>query len=219
MDLKETIDALTVMVDKYINDPTVEIEGRLGIYDENEKIFDSNIGDEFYKKINEMLVSGTGEYWRKTETTLQTDYLHKNMRLSVSDDASQRCITKERLESLTFILEGGNLDFRISASREVPIDTDKFPTKEKCKFIRQKQRQHFGYKMWDFDLTEVNSIQTDQKKKKKVIGYEYEIELNRTINDIVDTKYLCHSVLLKLLDAIGSCGKLEPDSKISLVKK
>ena len=214
VNFQEIINSVKQLMDKYIDDPSVEIEGRLGIYDADEKKFDSNIGEEYYKIINELLVSAKNEYWRKNNTTVETDYYYKNMRLTIGDNGNQRCITKEKLESLSFVINGGILDFRVSASKETPIDTSDFPVKTKCKHVRQKQRQHFNYKMWNFELTEVNSVENDES----VISFEYEIELNKTDCNTKDTKYLSHSLVLKLLDAINACKKIEKENTFFIVK-
>ena len=196
------------VISKYIDDPTIEIEGRIGI--KNSDSFSSNIGDANFEVIKKMLNSGKGKDWLPCEKSINhTDYFDKNYRLSVYEDGTRRCIQKKRIENVDFILDNGTLDFRISISREIPVDIDSFPLTDKCKGSRNKKRSTYKYKMWDFDLTEI----TQRKDKGDDTSYEFEIELNSERNKIKNPKYISESIILKLLDAIRCCDDDEQKEK------
>jgi hypothetical protein len=211
MDMSEVIEKVSEVFDKYKDDPLVEIEGRLGIYEEDSRTFGTNIGDEHYENIKKLMMSGNK--WKNTKETLETDYISKKLRLSVSDNGEQRCIEKKRLLNINFIIDNGPIDFRVSVSKEIPVDTDKFPLKSKCEHSRTKKRNTWEYKMWDFDLTEVRT----NKKDSEEISYEFEIELRKNRNTIQDSKYLSESLILKMFDVIGTCGTLSESCKIRIV--
>lgn len=198
MDFDKVVDHLQKIMNKYIDDPTIEIEARIGIFDEDDnKKFSPNIGDDQFEKIKKLLDSGKDEEWIKPKNCInQTDYFNNKYRLSVYEDGKQRCMEKKRLENVNIVLKDGPYDIRISFSKETPVDVDSFPTKDKCGESRTKKRFTYKYKMWDFDLTEI----THNISGEEGISYEYEIELDNIRNKIKDTTYLSKSIMLKILD-------------------
>ena len=204
--LNESIGSLQPIFEKYLKDPNVEIEGRLGIYDEDKKKFSSNVGKDNYNKIQHLLESCPK--WNAKDDTNETDYSSKKMRLSQNENGTQRCVKKTRIMVIDFILENGPLDFRVAVNKEVPVDVDSFPTTEKSENVRKKNRKTFQYKMWNFDLTKVITRKTSIEEH----SYEFEIELSKERNEIIDTKYLSESLLLKLLDSIKVCGDMNNTS-------
>jgi hypothetical protein len=59
MDMSEVIEKVSEVFDKYKDDPLVEIEGRLGIYEEDSRTFGTNIGDEHYENIKKLRITIT----------------------------------------------------------------------------------------------------------------------------------------------------------------
>ena len=55
--------------------------------------------------------------------------------------------------------------------------------------VRNKSRKSYQYKMWNFDLTKV----VTRKSSIEEHSYEFEIELNKGINNINDSKYFLSS--------------------------
>ena len=214
MEFDKVVEHLEKIIYKYIDDPTIEIEARLGVYDEDDKIFSSNIGDKRFEEIKKMLDSGTGEHWENPEKYVkQTDYFNDKYRLSVFEDGKQRCIQKNRIENVNFIVENGPFDIRVSISKEIPVDVDSFPIKDKCGNSRTKKRFTYKYKnMWNFDLTEIDEMIDGGNE----LAYEYEIELNN-INKIKNAKYISESLMLKILDAVKMCDEDEEEYKIKII--
>jgi hypothetical protein len=209
--LNESIELLKPIFEKYLKDPSIEIEGRLGIYDEDKKKFSSNIGKENYNKIEHLLKS-CSEWVDKGEIN-ETDFSSKKLRLSQNENGTQRCIKKTRILVVDFVLENGPLDFRVAVNKEIPVDVELFPMREKSESVRKKNRKSFNYKMWNFDLTKV----VTKKSSIEEHSYEFEIELNKEKNNIQDSKYLSESLILKLLDNIKICGDMN-NTSISIVQ-
>lgn len=215
MEFDKVVEHLEQMMYKYIDDPTIEVEVRLGIYDEEDKKFSSNIGDKNFEKIKNLLDSGKDKNWIHPEKYIQqTDYFHGNYRLTVYEDGKQKCVEKKRLENINLVLENGPFDIRVSFSSEIPVDVDSFPVKEKCEYTRSKKRFTYKYKMWDFEITEIN----EQVQNGNELAYEYEIELNKNRNKIKNVKYISESMLLKILDAVKHCDEDEEVYTINIMK-
>lgn len=195
----------------------LEIEGRLGIFDGEKGKFDSNIGEENYYSIMNLLKNNDKF---KVETTESTDYFvnlgGKSVRVSVPfigpETAPNSIIEKERLEDFTYINENGVLDMRISFSLEktkkqkMPVHIN--PNSEK----REKKRTSYiltqrfpaGENTIEtkvrYDLTRVEHY--IPKADTVEIYFEFEIEiLNKNINE----KYLVDDLIRKLLDCEQAC--------------
>jgi hypothetical protein len=57
IDFSKIVEPIQKALEKYKNLPNIELEGRLGIWDEDNQTFDSNIGEEYYNTINQLLES------------------------------------------------------------------------------------------------------------------------------------------------------------------
>lgn len=209
--LNESINKLKPIFEKYLEDSSIEIEGRIGIYDEDKKKFSSNIGNKNYQIIENLLESCND--WTEKKVIHQTDYSDGKLRLTQNEDGTQRCIKKTRKHVEDFIIDNGPLDFRIAINEEISVDVDTFPVTKKSNNVRKKDRKTFSYKMWDFDLTKV----TTKKGKIEETSYEFEIELIKQRNEINDSNYLAESLLLKILDNIKVCGDMD-NTSIRIVK-
>lgn len=177
----------------------LEIEGRLGIYDSEEKKFDTNIGEEHYTSIKSLLDSC--KEWSKIDNAKCTDYFHDKMRYTIDDtDATkQYCIVKKKLSSFTFVNESSPLDFRISMSVEIPVRLDLFPIKNKSSLkYRNKDRFQYCLDNYSYDLTKI----VTREGKEKVEYFEYEVEQISPDKNMGQTIF---SIIMKLLDATNSC--------------
>lgn len=196
--IKEIVKNVNDVLEKYKNVPNIELEGRLGIYDQETKKFDSNIGEEYHGSISSMLNSFNG--WESKETSNITDYFTDKLRLSVDNKtARQSCIEKKKLATFTYINENGSLDFRISISKEDPVRVDKFPNKQRSQlFQREKTRESYTLKKNKYELSKVNN-----KNKSGDIEeyYEYEVESK----NIDNREQAIFSIIFKLLDATYAC--------------
>ena len=99
---KNIIDILSLLskhIDDHKNDKEpIEIEGRLGFWNEGEKCFDTTIEKKFFDLIKKNL--DDSEVWDNIMYKKETIYYHKNLRLSVDEKNKKKCIEKKRLEKM-----------------------------------------------------------------------------------------------------------------------
>lgn len=148
----------------------IEIEGRLGIYDHDEKKFDTNIGEDNYAQIKSMLDSC--REWSSVDNLNITDQFSDNLRLSTNNKTSDKiCVEKKKLASFTLISETSPLDLRISISVEIPVKPERFLIKN-VSYQREKNRHQYKLDDYSYDLTKI----TTTSKKAKEEHFEYEVE-------------------------------------------
>ena len=205
-DLIPGILKLVELLDKYKNYSDIEIEIRLGYI--QEKYFDSNITNEYYKKINDTLNSF--EDWSYNDNKTTTDYYDGNLRLSIDMEGNRSAMKKVRLVDIDIVYDSGPFDIRISVSQETPIDPNDV-NNNNLKTSRNKTRITRMYDRWKFDLSEVTTENNNLKKK----SYEFEIEIDNPFDTLKkynnDSVYVAHSTLLKLRQVINMCE--EPDNE------
>jgi hypothetical protein len=205
-DLIPGILKLVELLDKYKNYSDIEIEIRLGYI--QEKYFDSNITNEYYKKINDTLNSF--EDWSYNDNKTTTDYYDGNLRLSIDMEGNRSAMKKVRLVDIDIVYDSGPFDIRISVSQETPIDPNDV-NNNNLKTSRNKTRITRMYDKWKFDLSEVTTENNNLKKK----SYEFEIEIDNPFDTLKkynnDSVYVAHSTLLKLRQVINMCE--EPDNE------
>lgn len=214
-DFSQIVEPIKEILEKYKNLPNIEIEGRLGIFDHDSNRFDTNIGEEYYSTINDLLSSC--KKWDKIQNISVTDYFSDKLRLTVDNNTAQQyCVEKKRLATFTFVNENCPLDFRISISKEDPIRVEKFPSKGRNLMKqREKHRKQHCFSNYNFDLTK---IITKNKDKTVEEYYEYEVE---SVEDIgtSDTGNIIFSIILKLLDATYACdGFIKTDDNVLPMK-
>lgn len=200
-DFSQIVEPVKEMLEKYKNLPNIEVEGRLGIYDNETNRFDTNIGEEYYDSIKDLLESCNK--WDKVNDINVTDYFNDKLRLTVDNKTAQQCcIEKKKLASFTFVNENCPLDFRISISKEDPVRVEKFPTKGRQNMKqREKSRKQHTFKEFSYDLTKVS---TKNKNKTAEEYFEYEVESIANVNTM-DAGNTVFSIILKLLDATYAC--------------
>lgn len=176
----------------------IEIEGRLGIYDHENKKFDTNIGEEYYTNIKEMLDSC--KEWNSVENIDTTDHINDKFRLSTNNKtASVSCIEKKKLASFTITSETTPLDFRITISVEIPVKVEKF-SKKNVSIQRDKNRYQYKLDDYSYDLTKIATTTT-----KKEEHFEYEVERLSETEISKDMGQTVFSIIMKLLDASYAC--------------
>ncbi len=151
--MESIIEQIFKSLKNYSSIDGIEFEGRLGIYDHENKKFDSNIGEEYYINIQNMLDSF--QNWNSKITTEIIDYFHNNARISVDNKTKQviGCIEKKKISTFNYINDGLSLDFRVDISKEVPV---KIPKKyENSKFKRVKYRQSYIFNNVSCDITKI----------------------------------------------------------------
>ena len=209
-DLIPVIVKLVELVEKYKDYSNIEIEIRLGYIEDN--YFDTNITNEYYKKINNTLNSFEGWSYNDNKTT--TDYYYDgNLRLSIDTEGNRSAMKKVRLVDIDIAYDSAPFDIRISVSQETPIDPNDI-NNNNLKTSRNKKRITRIHDKWKFDLSEVTTEHNTLKKK----GYEFEIEIDNlsdTLNKYNnDSMYVAHSTLLKLRQVINMCE--EPEEIFSM---
>ncbi len=210
-DLIPGILKLVELLDKYKNYSNIEIEIRLGYI--QEKYFDSNITNEYYKKINNTLNSFKDWSYNDNKTT--TDYYDGNLRLSIDMEGNRSAMKKVRLTDIDIVYDSGPFDIRISVSQEIPIDPNDV-NNNNLKTSRNKTRITRIYDKWKFDLSEVTTENNNLKKK----SYEFEIEIDNPFDTLKkynnDSVYVAHSTLLKLRQVINMCEEPDDEDIISM---
>jgi len=204
-DLIPVIIKLVELLEKYKDYSNIEIEIRLGYIEDN--YFDTNITNEYYKKINNTLNSFEG--WNYNDNKTTTDYYYDgNLRLSIDTEGNRSAMKKVRLVDIDIAYDSGPFDIRISVSQETPIDPNDI-NNTNLKTSRNKKRITRIHDKWKFDLSEVTTENNNLKKK----GYEFEIEIDNLCNTLKlynnDSMYVAHSTLLKLRQVINMCEEPE----------
>jgi len=148
----------------------IEIEARLGIFDQDNNMFDSNIGEDNYLMIDDMF--NTFKKWKNPSKSEVTDYYSGNMRLSIDGEGTKQCVEKTKIKNFTYISENLPLDIRISISLEKPLPVSKFPRAKSALKNRQKLRMSREWQNASFDITKVTS--TD--KGETIETFEIEVE-------------------------------------------
>lgn len=198
--------------EKYKNTENLEIEFRLGFIEDN--TFDTDIQEEFYKKIQDVLESSSK--FKKESYITKDVFNSKGLRKSVDQRTKRETIIKKiKLCSLDFSFEGTPFDIRISFSQENPRKT--FSGKD-ITHTRHKNRKSFIYDNWNYDLTtvstEINSVKEEY--------HEVEIETNKPLNEIYDKTRpyeFIHSSFLKIRDLIRMCEDDENSSKVVFIRE
>mgnify|MGYP006147449689 CR=1 FL=1 len=189
------------------NQEFIEIEARLGIFDQENKIFDSNIGEDNYEMIESMLNTFNG--WKNFSKSETTDYYSENMRLSICSEGTKKCIEKTRIKNFTYMTENLPLDIRISISIEKPIAVSKFPRAKSSLKNRQKSRISREYQKATFDTTKV--ISTD--KGETVETFEIEVEHIGTLGSSIENSVF--QIFYKILDCNYCCdGFIKTESSL-----
>lgn len=226
MNFEQLVKPIGEILDKLKNKySNLEVEGRLGIYDAEEGYFDTNIGEEYYNKIKDLLESCNE--WNNKENTKVTDYFSGPLRLSISNKGTQRCVEKKKIATYTFVNEKGLLDLRITISTEIPKKVSNFPDKKENLRNREKSRKTYQIGDYNFDLTQI--ITKDNPESNEADEYfEFEVEYNNIDDKIKthDSPDIIWNILLKLLDASFACENFiktkennHPETNIYCVKE
>lgn len=214
------------------NPQGIELEGRLGLASDSR--FVSDVGREAHERIAELL----GEYqgWSEVRDWVETHDVYfevkaqggeaKRLRTEVSTEQGNICrrhIAKRAIGKIDLALQSLDasplpfqLDARICASCEEPVEDDHVPSLVRPIIVRIKQRKTFFLKArsvddkaFRFDLTRVwsgASYQEAEAKQASQAEPAYEMEIECTCPSAylaaVDNDFTCLalSLLLKLRD-------------------
>jgi hypothetical protein len=205
----DAIAKLKEYIEKYKDEEYLEIEFRLGYLEDDE--FRTDIGQEFFNKINDKLVDS--EVWSSISYEKSEDYFYNGKRLSITEkNPNGTCIKKEKLAIFDFIFCGTGFDLRVSFSREIP--SNNFPI-EKAIYKRVKERHSYNYKHLSYDLTQVTL--EDNSVEDHV--FEIELEIKQIDLSKMTSHYLIHDSLLKIKDMVEMCEEIDDNPSLELKKE
>jgi len=166
--------------------PHLEFEFRLG---KKQKTFNSDIGNERFKKLQNVLLDHKG--WNDVKYTETTDNFYGKIRKTESCD---QAITKKKLHNeITKV--SSDFDIRLSLSQEIPCEVCN-STVTKC---RKKDRISFFHKNWCIDTTRVSEGENT--------AYEVELEFFEDYVKLHSFEYL-KSEGLKQLVHLLACSNI-----------
>lgn len=198
MDYRQIVEIVACELSKYENLDSIELEARLGIYNEESGTFDADIGEDNYNIIKEMLESYKS--WDSTSNTDVTDYFfNRGVRVSLNnspDGEVLEVIRKKKLKHFTFQTESQPLDIRISLKTEEIIKMEEKYTPDNAKFFRKKRRVSRKHQDASFDLTIIETEEESQILQE----FEYEVEYIGKLSK-ENLHEAVFSVLYKILDA------------------
>jgi hypothetical protein len=178
--------------------PNLEIELRLG--KKNRNLFDTNLGEEKFKKIKEAL--DNFQTWEKVIHSNITSYFHKEYRYDYNEDSDEAStIIKKKLIKTDFVLPDQPLDVRLSIAQEIPQPDFNVEDIE-MEYVRNKIRTSYIRKNLSLDLTEVTGNPDDMDDESDK-SYELEMEIIdiskiKTENDLYNIIYKVFCILKTL---------------------
>ena len=211
-DMWEVIKMCNDKIGEYKLTKNHELEIRLGFFNETE--FDTNIPEDFFNKISNVLGDKTNK-WYDVRNTKSEDSFHKKLRLTEQDNGIVYCIQKVNIFTIDVEFEGTPFDLRISFSEEKTIKVDKF-NKDKVEFKRFKDRITYVYKYMNFDITKVTSEYNTLTSKSRNIELEVR-DIKNSLKDY-DMLYLIHGTLLKVIDLVNICETITDECKLKIKK-
>lgn len=215
-DIQEAVELLAKQINSWGSVPYLEIEARLGYFEDDDEgnvrlPFDSNVDKENFEKIKEALAKWN-EITEITETNSVIYSFDGDIRLEVTSDGSRSAIKKRKLEHSNFRYDNSPFDMRICFSAEMPIDIDSV-SNMKVSAKRNKQRTSYHMNHWRFDLTEVSYSDNGIENR------EYQVEIEAKLNCIPysDYVYMADSMMLKVKKLVNVCEKEEKGSERDMV--
>ena len=215
----DAIEKIIPYLEKYKSTPHLELEFRLGFLEDDDKIFNTSIPEDFFIKITDRLKTNNG--WTSTRREVVNDFFNRGLRMSIYADGKRECIKKTKLVSLDFVFEGTPFDIRICISKEEPVPTVDFMDPQddfnKIKlYQRNKDRMRYQHKDWYFDITSVKTVENTVEDT----SFEVELELSNFINALKEkgSMYCIHSGLLKIKDLVNMCENVENACTLNLIQ-
>lgn len=200
-------------IEKYKDHENIELEFRVGSFDQDSETFNSFVCKEFYTKIQNVLQ--TNKSWLSKKKSKTNDYFNDGMRLSVHEDGTKTCIAKSKLCVLDFMFEDTPFDIRVCFSEEKPVKVSKFKNGSKTLYNRKKNRISYLHKVWSYDITTVTTVENTVEETFS----EIELDVNnlKEVLKTIKPKYLIHSSLLKIKDLVNMCEKVKDENQLELM--
>jgi hypothetical protein len=173
MDVHKICDKVFPLVDKFKNEPHIELEMRLGKF--NGKMFDTNVGKDTFDKVMNGLQTFMG--WEKVIGSEQEVFYRETdgVRISVDEAAGTEIIvSKERVKTEDFKkIKATPFDVRFSVSKEIPMPSDSNREMDKKK---TKKRMSFIRKNLSIDMTICVGDSHDMDAEESMV-YQIEFEI------------------------------------------
>ena len=216
-DIQEAVELLAKQINSWGSVPYLEIEARLGYFEDDDEgnvrlPFDSNVDKENFEKIKEALAKWE-EIKEITETTSVVYSFEDNIRMEVTSDGSRSAIKKQKLEQSNFRYDNSPFDLRVCFSAEVPIDVNRLTNTADNPVKRNKQRTSYHMNHWRFDLTVVSYSDNGIENRE----YQVEIEAKLDCIPYSDYVYMADSLMLKVKKLVNVCEKEEKGSERDMV--
>ena len=216
-DIQEAVELLAKQINSWGSVPYLEIEARLGYFEDDDDgnvrlPFDSNVDKENFENIKQALAKWS-EIKEITETTSVVYSFKDNIRMEVTSDGSRSAVKKEKLEHSNFRYDNSPFDLRICFSAEVPIDVNRLTNMATEPVKRNKQRTSYHMNHWRFDLTVVTYIDNGIETRE----YQVEIEAKLDCIPYSDYVYMADSLMLKVKKLVNVCEKEEKGSERDMV--
>ena len=171
--------------------PNLEIELRLG--KKNRNLFDTNLGEEKFKKIKEAL--DNFQTWEKVTHSNITSYFHKEYRYDYNEDSDEAStIIKKKLIKTDFVLPDQPLDVRLSIAQEIPQPDFNVEDIE-MEYVRNKIRTSYIRKNLSLDLTEVTGNPDDMDDES---DKSYELEMEIIDISKIKTENVLYNIIYKV---------------------
>tara|TARA_B100001094_G_scaffold41065_1_gene35738 strand:- start:171 stop:1019 length:849 start_codon:yes stop_codon:yes gene_type:complete len=215
----QAVELLSKQINSWAGMPHLEIEARLGYFDEDEQgnvnsRFDTDISQDWFNAIIKLLDEDPEILER--ENTVTTDYISGHNRLSVDTNSGSRsAMSKRTLEHSNFRYVNSPFDIRVSFALEKPIAIETFAASAQRSGVppdstkRKKTRRSYHMQNWRFDLTKV------EQTKDGIQEQTFQIEIEAKLDSIkyVDYVYMADSLLLKIAKIVNVCEPPDPDEK------
>ena len=173
----------------------VEIEFRLGR--KNRDMFDSNVGEQAFQRVQRRLQRYTG--WEKVQVTEDEVYYWPNGTRCVYNERTGNSVYIRKEKMIVSDMTSVPLDVRMAVSKEIPVPA---PHDEATRNVSRKRTSYIR-KNVSIDLTEVQGTSTGDIDDERKTVYQIEIEiLNPTsLASIFDV----YTILWKISDVLKIC--------------
>jgi hypothetical protein len=176
---RRAIHSLEAFVTLFEENPHMELEGRLGKYDQRRRAFVSGVSQDYFMRIQSLLKST--ECWsQQMRDQMSVDFFYpNNIRHSAMGNAAREnsTVAKTVVATLTFVCPEREWDVRFRLCEEKPVG--EIPTTDAYNKVRLKQRDSFTMLQAEmrYDMTVVQSGADKELAAANGDSKTYEVEV------------------------------------------
>lgn len=207
MDQSELVKKLVPLIEKFKNNPHLELEGSIGVFSES---FKSGVDFNYFKtlctscSVTDNKISKSK--WSKIESSSHfASYFFKNsVRGRYGVKEKPEFVRKVPISKIDLVCPERSYDIRINLKEEKPIQN--YLAKDTPEYVRLHERWSFTYKdAFRYDFSKVVSGNTKENACKKAPVYEIELEVlrNHAFLDSISNEQLAVHIVEKLVDLLG----------------